>query len=128
MIYLKYGVYSGTSINWSASESFRELEYSKIPSWDRIIGKSLRQASFAHKLSAKNIYQIRISADELQQVAKLNFIEAFFSADEWKLSENNWTTEFDIVPMKDGKMPIQFIEGIKALPEIEMIFIDRNPA
>lgn len=119
MITLVYGVYSGTSLTQYAT-TFAELGYYTAVETEREIGRTLRQIDFAHKFGSKLIHHLTISADELYNTTKFDFMKNFYKADKW------WIGSSEVVLQDTGEMPVEHLEGNKHLPEVVLTFKDRG--
>ena len=104
----------------------QSLKFKKNENTKHISGRDLREVEYRHLLSKRNIYELIISADELIDSTKFAFIVAFHKADTWKFSEDNWTSEKEVV-IDDGDLPVEFIENCKYLPQITYKFTQKYP-
>lgn len=130
MIYLKYGIWNDTTnqLDWSSEKGFNELEFKEIPTVDRITGKTLRGRRYAKKKFVASMWNLTISADELASTTNYDFIVSLFGADAgkystWTTQATRWTntdtteTEFTL---EADKLPVEFLENHKSLPEVKL--------
>ena len=127
IVYLKYGIFSGVSLNWSVQEIFNTLEFADLPETERVSGRSLRKIEYSHCLSRRKVIKITISADELINGGKMDFCREFFLAHAWKISLDNWVSEMDVILSEQGMMPNNPIDNNKYLPEISFTLIEKYP-
>jgi len=127
MIDLKYGTYIGDTLNWSSSQSYNELEFKDLTSTERVQGSTLSGNRFNHLLHSRNVWRLTISADELYQATKETFMRAFYKAQGWKWSDDNWSTETVVDLLESGDIPYEFINNHIDLKEITLTFIEVEP-
>lgn len=128
MISLKYGNYTSGTLNLSTAMDFTELIFHRIPTVTHSSGRDLRQTNYVHVLGSHNIYVLTISADELYQTIKKEFLLNLFKASAVFFSQDNWDTSYEVVLEKDGELPIEWIEDFDLLPEITLRLIDKESA
>lgn len=126
-LYLKYGTYSGTTLTWSASQSFSALKFIDYEEAEREITNTLRGYRVANSSFTRMSYDLEISAGELTNSTKLTFIKAFFKAHAWKFSLNNWSTEKEVVIDEKERIPFEFLENNKNLKKIKLTLIQKAP-
>jgi len=126
-IYLKYGNYNAGSLQWSDSETFSALMFNEYPETDRVINRGLNGVEYNHLKSYRTIWKLIVSANELVDPDKYEFIKSFYAAGAWKFSTDNWTTETLVSLKETGDMPVEFLENHKLLREITFTFIQKKP-
>jgi len=126
-IYLKYGIYTGTTISWTTLGPVNALQCLEIPETTREADRSLRQIEYSHTLSGRSTWNIIISSDILFETTNFDFFKAFYKADLWALSFDNFSTETEVVISETDLMPIEFIQNNKYLPEFSFNLIQKNP-
>lgn len=124
MIYLAY---SDDNFSSETLQSFNELLFTENKNVTRTTGRTLRQFEFSHSLSKRSTWTLIISADDLHDSGLLTYLENFWQAAAWKFSLDNWFSETEIVLANQDAFPVEFIEGIKTLPEVTFTFIEKEP-
>ena len=124
---LKYGIYTGNNFAWSSGQNFRELDLKIVPETERIQGRTLRSKEYSHFISKKDVFKITISADELYNTTKYNFIKSFYAANggRWQISLDSWASSTEVVLKEAGEMPVEFIDNVSGLPEISFTLIEK---
>jgi len=126
-IYLKYGTYNSGSLEWSDSETFSALIFNEYPETDRVVNRGLNGVEYNHLKSVRTIWKLIISANELVDSDKYEFIKNFYTAGAWKYSTDNWTTETLVNLKESGEMPVEFLENHKLLREISFTLVQKMP-
>lgn len=114
MITLKYG---------TTQEQFNELFIESIPVTDRVAGRMLNGMAFSHLKSKWSEHTVIISADELCNTSKHNFLKEFWSSKE-QLQLKIENAEFVQVLIESGAAPVENIEGNVHLPEYKIKLIE----
>jgi hypothetical protein len=96
-----------------------------IPKIEIDAGILLSKRRYSHSLGTYNTYDVVISADELKTVANLDFVKAWFSAPYKYIALPSGVTYTNYIEVisESGDLPIQYIEDIIYLPEIELKLI-----
>lgn len=125
MIYLKYGIWEDGAVTWSDSQAFNELKFIRTPVSEHSAGRTLTGKNYVHVVSTRYEWNLVISADELLDANKLEFLKKFHFASVWKFSLDNWANSTEVT-IADGSQAIDLIEGSKYLPEIQYIFTQKD--
>lgn len=115
------------------SERLHAAILRKSPSVQRQIDRSLRGTDYDHVLSRRNVYEIEVGADELQDEDKLGFMEGWWTADARAISFDTGSTEpadntFVFVTTSDGDAPVTYIDGLNAFPEYAFQAVEKYRA
>lgn len=124
-IWLKYGNYAGTALNWGTATLFSATKV--FPKFARKISNStsLRGKQFVNKYYIIKSWDVTISANELTNTTKWTFLQNFFNADAWQISFDG--NNFIDVVFNDEEMQLTYIDEIKFLPETKFVFIKKEP-
>ena len=127
-IYLKYGTYSGTTLTWSSSLTVTALKAIINGETNRIQGVDLRDIHFNHLVSkrSKSLF-LTVSADFFATPANVTFFEAFFKAQVWKYSLDNWTSETEVELKESGELPWEYINENKNLKSLTLTLTQKAP-
>lgn len=99
--------------------------YYHSSSTTKIVDTTLRQRKFAHILGNHRRYEIIISADQLSDPAKKNFMDAVHIAGKVEISSDGVTWREIIIP--GGPQPVTYIQNSKYLPEIAYTVEEAEP-
>ena len=121
MIYLRYSndnfeTYTGIQIS--------ELKLINKPTRSSVKGSTLRGTAYSHKRFTKtNNFTLVVSADELYQSTKYNYMLNFFKAGSHKFSTDDVT--YTEVILDDEQFNEEYLEENKHLPEITFNFTQK---
>ena len=123
-IYLKYGIYNSShTVTWFTQDFLASQIYEHLET-ERLVDKDIRYNYFSHFFKKRKKWTIKISANDLVKASLWNWINNFFSAHIWKMSFDNWVSEYDIILEDVGKMPVEFLENNKYLREVKLNLIE----
>jgi len=127
-IYLKYATWNGTIWVWSSAKSFVCLDYDYIKQSKVITGWTARDIMYANHISKRKKYIVTIGANELYNTTNNTWVETFFDAQRWKLSEVvGFSPEVEVVIMKE-ELEKARSGGHKGLPKITLELFQKNPS
>ena len=110
------------------SAAYQGNGFSSKLTTESISSNTLRGVSVEHPTFKRRIWNVAISADELRNTAALDFLEAFWAANVKYLGvSDGTTTEYKRVTHKAGDFPINYIDGIRAMPEVAFQLTERTP-
>ena len=116
MIYLKYS---------SSVLALKELRWTSRKQTTAITGETLRGNLFEKRTYGRRIYDIVISSDEIRNQTDLDHLEEYFEATDKQLSFDG--TNYINVVMAPGDFPVEFIDSIRALPEVTFTLRRKDP-
>jgi hypothetical protein len=98
---------------------------------DRLQGRTLRHTDYSHRLSRRRAYDVAISADELVVIAAMEYIEAFWEAEQWWISLDESTTvpddaQFVECTIPSGDLPVTYIRSHKRLPRVAFTMTEKR--
>lgn len=123
-IYIKYKQDNGT---YATEQLYNVLRYEEIPSTEGELGTTLGQLQYYHRFAKRNKYQIVISADELFDETKYNYIKNLYVYKHAQISIDNKVSWLDVMLIDDGDMPIDFLEDSTFIREVSLNFVDVEP-
>lgn len=126
MIYLRYGSYTAGVKSAATSMAFNELRCRSTQNVDAIKVRDLRQAERRNVLSTRKKWTIIISADELIDSSKCEFLDAFLAADWKEFSTDNWATAIEVVD-DAGDAKIDYVKDSKSLPRRTLELTQKEP-
>lgn len=115
-----------TNGTWSAAQEINPLRFEKRVLTESIKGKTLPGRNFNHLKDYRYTYEMFLSADELLNTTKKEFIESLFITKRGKFSTDSFATETEFIVEDDGKMQYELIEDIEAMKEITLVLIEVN--
>lgn len=125
VIYLKYAAWNGSTWIWSSSYSFNCLHLTKVRVPLGISGRTERQVDYSHKLGYKFKWTVIIGSNVLYLDSEYTKIENFWTAERWKLSEDNWSSEYEVT-RPDEDLPVEYPFGHKKLRKVTMELIQKE--
>lgn len=125
-IFLSYGIYTGGVIVWQEPPTdYDAVTIVPVPENKRTTGSDLRDIPYSHLHSARDSWELVISADELSESMKYNWLKQFFNADAWRYGTSDFYYGYgmgygyvDVFLLNQGKMPVSFLEENMNLPEV----------
>jgi hypothetical protein len=89
----------------------------------RIITQGKRGYKYEHTLYVHNVWNLTISADELYQDSKFEWLQDFWKAHRWWFSDSDTIAQPDdsmfiecIIP--DGRLPVEYLNNHKRLRQV----------
>ncbi len=116
MIHLKYG---------STAMSFAELKFLSGITKTTITCTTLRQRLYQKSLSGRRYWTLFIAPAEINEQAKLSFLEAFFLSNDIYVSADNINWRKVIIDGDDN--PFEYLEEVKFLPKFEVKLLSAEP-
>jgi len=127
-VYLKYITWNDGTQQWdtSAAHSFSCLDFDEYDIKDIIVGKTLRQVNYVHKNAEKSKWIVVIGANVLYDNTEWAWIQTFFNAERWMISDDNIT--FTEVVLEADVLEKERTGGHKNLRKISFELIQKNPS
>jgi len=134
-IYLSYGIWESGSIQWQEPPvGFEAVTIVPTKKVKRIAGYDLRDKPYSHLHSSRPAWDLVISADELTDSQKRNFLHELFNADEWRYGTESFYYGYgmgygyvDVFLLDHDVLPETFLEDNLSLPEIVFRFEQKEP-
>jgi len=125
-IFLSYGTYVNGSVVWQEPPTgFEAVTVVPKPQVKRSSGSDLRDVPYSHLHSARDSWELVVSADELADIAKKNYLKDFFYADAWRYGASDFYYGYgmgygyvDVFLLDQDVMPVSFLEDNVKLPEV----------
>jgi hypothetical protein len=128
-IYLKYTTWNKATSSWNAwssSLSFSCLDLDKKSIQHKISGETLRKVMYSNSLAQRKKWIVVIGADVLYSTTEMGNVESFWDAQRWKLSEDNWSTEYEVV-IPEEELQKARTANHKGLPKVTIEMFQKNP-
>jgi hypothetical protein len=131
IVFLNHGFLSDGVVSWSLTPmQFKAVRCESKIVATRVSGVDARQVNFSHLLSKRDSWEVVISADELIDSSKFDFLKALFVADAWNFGYEGQFTGANYIRValtNEGNFPVSFIGDCVDLPEVKLNFIDLFP-
>lgn len=135
MIFLSYGIANNGTITWiEPPVGLDAIRIEPKKRTERINGTDLRQRPYTQLLSKRDTWEITVSADELMDIVKRNFMQNFFGAHAWRYGGSEfyygYATGYGYanVFLEDmGDEPVVWLEDDVSLPEITFKIFNERP-
>lgn len=134
-VYLNYGINNDGIVTWVAPPlGVEAVRIEPKKRTERINGIDLRQIPYTQLLSKRDTWILTVSADELMDSVKKNFMENFFTAHAWRYGGESYYYGYasdigyvDVFLEDVGDMPLSYLEDDVSLPEVTFKLIRKEP-